>query len=250
LPHRALPAAAALLACLLLAAAPNTDAAQTAKLTARFTPEHLGDATTMGFGFQIAPVGVAPTPLTGMSIAYPQNLGFATSGLGIAACSDEVLEVLGPKGCPENSQMGSGSAIVEIRIGPELVRENVTLSVFAGPSPDGYLHLLVAASGETPVLALVVLSGVLEHGRLQVVIPPIPSLPEAPYVVVTQMQITLGGHLTYYERVKGRNVPYHPAGVGLPSRCPRGGFAFAATFAFQDGSSSNAHTAIACPRGQ
>jgi hypothetical protein len=60
--------------------------------------------------------------------------------------------------------------------------------------------------------------------------------------------MTLGGNLTYYEIVKGQSVPYHPAGVGLPQSCPRGGFSFAATFAFLDGSRSRADTAVPCPR--
>jgi hypothetical protein len=62
------------------------------------------------------------------------------------------------------------------------------------------------------------------------------------------MRLTLGGNLTYYERVGSRNVAYHPAGVGLPRSCPRGGFPFAASFAFIDGSASRARTAVACPR--
>jgi hypothetical protein len=117
------------------------------------------------------------------------------------------------------------------------------------PSPDGYLHVLVYASGVFPVYAQVVLTGVLLPGRLSVSVPPIPSLPAAPNVVVVQMRLTLGGALTYYEQVGGRSVAYHPAGVGLPARCPAGGFGFAATFAFVDGSRSNARTSVPCPRG-
>jgi hypothetical protein len=69
-------------------------------------------------------------------------------------------------------------------------------------------------------------------------------------VSLAQLRMTLGGNLTYYETVKGRSVPYHPAGIGLPQTCPRGGFSFAATFAFLDGSNSRAKTAVPCPRLQ
>jgi hypothetical protein len=217
-------------------------------MRAAFTPERLGAATTVSVAFQIVSGGGAPAALTGVEIAYPRNLGFATSGLGLAACSPIELEVEGPAACPANSHMGYGSALVEIPIGPELVQEAVRLALFAGPSPDGYLHLLVSATGESPVIALVVLSGELFPGHLSIVVPPIPSLPEAPYVALVEMHLTLGGHLTYYEDVRGRSVAYHPAGVGLPSRCPRGGFPFAATFAFLDGSASRARTAVLCPR--
>jgi len=241
---RVLAVALALCACLPAAAR----AAQTARINATFTPERLGAATTVSFTFQIAAGGGAPAALTGVELAYPRNLGFATSGLGLAACSPTVLEALGPAGCPANSQMGYGSALVEIQFGPVLVHETVRLALFAGPSPDGYLHLLVCATGEFPVVAEVVMSGILLPGHLSIVVPPIPSLPEAPYVALVEMHLTLGGHLTYYETVHGRSVAYHPAGVGLPGRCPHGGFPFAATFAFLDGSHTRARTSVPCPR--
>jgi hypothetical protein len=222
-------------------------AAQSAHITAKFHPERLGEATTVSLGFQIAASGTAPVALTGMSLAYPANLGFATSGLGLAACSPGELEVIGIKICPPNSKIGSGRATVEIPIGPAVVREDVTLTLFAGPSSDGYLHVLTYASGVYPVEAQVVMSGVLRSGRLAITVPPIPSLPAAPDVALVQMQLTLGGDLTYYEPMDGRSVPYRPAGVGLPTRCPHGGFPFAATFAFVDGGSSSARTAVPCP---
>lgn len=244
---RARTRAAVLALCLTVLLAPAADARQRAHISAVFKPERLGKATTMSFAFDIAASGADPEPLRGVELAYPRNLGIATSGLGLAECVPAVLERAGGVGCPRNSQMGYGSAVVQIRIGPGLVKERVALGVFAGPSPDGYLHVLVGAFGKYPIEAAVVLSGVLRPGRLQIVVPPIPSLPEAPYVAVSRMQLTLGGHLTYYATVKGSTVAYHPPGVGLPSRCPRGGFAFAASFAFQDGSASRARTAIPCP---
>jgi hypothetical protein len=223
-------------------------AADTARISAAFTPERLGAATTVSFGFHITSGRRAPTPLSGIEIAYPRDLGFATSGLGLAACSLAELEALGPAGCPADSHLGYGSALVEIAFGSDLVKERVELALVAGPSPDGYLHLLVSAIGVFPVSAVVVLSAVLLPGHLSITVPPIPSLPAAPYVSVVEMHLTLGGKLTYYENVRGRSVAYHPAGVGLPSHCPRGGFPFVATFAFLDGSRSSARTAVACPR--
>jgi hypothetical protein len=237
---------AALAVCAILPAAASS--ASSATLHTAFIPERLGAPTAVSFGFAITAAGRAPPPLSGVEVAYPSNLGFATSGLGLAACSPSDLEEIGPGVCPPDSVMGHGGALVEIPIGPEVVRERVELALFAGPSPDGYLHVLVYAMGTFPVEAHAVLSGVLRNGRLDIVVPPIPSLPAGPYVVVTQMQLTLGGHLTYYERVNGRRVAYRPAGVGLPRMCPHGGFAFAASFAFIDGSSSTARTAVPCPR--
>jgi hypothetical protein len=232
-------------------ATPATEAAgasQTSKIAASFTPERLGAPTTVTFAFAIRASAGSPSALAEVDVGYPRNLGFATSGLGVAACLPAGLQALGPEACPADSKMGHGDAEVEIPVGPSIVREQVAIEVFAAPSPDGYLHILAYVSGVYPIFAQVLLSGVLLPGHLSIVIPPIPSLPAAPYVAVTHMRLTLGGQLVYYERRGSRNVAYRPPGVGLPRRCPHGGFAFAASFGFIDGSRSAAHAAVPCPR--
>ena len=222
--------------------------AQGAKIDARLTPERLGAATTVSLGFALSPRnGHELAPLSAMQLAYPANLGLATSGLGLAYCSPPALEATGSEACPANSRMGSGSATVELPLRIETVKERVSLELFAGPSPDGYLHVLVYASGVFPVYAQVLLSGVLERGQLKIAVPQIPSFPGAPDLVMTEMHLTLGGPLTYYENEGGRLVAYHPSGVGLPSSCPAGGFPFAATFVFVNGDQASARTALPCP---
>jgi len=216
-------------------------------MSAAFIPERLGAPTTVSFAFRVADGTLAPAPLAGITLAYPRGLGLATSDLGIMACPPLALETSGPATCPPDSRMGAGSATVEIAFGSDLVPEHVTLTLFAGPSPDGYLHLLIYARGQYPVEAGVVLTAVVARGQIAITVPPIPSLPAAPYVSVTEMHITLGGNLTYYETVRGRNIPYHPAGIGLPDTCPRGGFRFTSTLAFLDGESASSDTVVACP---
>jgi hypothetical protein len=231
--------------CLCLPAVGLASPAATIK--AGFSPLRLGAPTAVSFDFRIA-ADAAPALLTAVRLAYPPDLGFATSGLGVASCSPAVLEAEGPSACPANSRMGSGSATVQVPFGPFLVKEQVRLLLLAGPSPDGYLHLLLSAVGEVPVSARLVLSGELRAGHLLMTVPPIPSLPEGPYVAVTSMRLTIGGPLTYYEHRRGRMVPYHPPGVGLPTSCPRRGFSFAATFTFLASASASAGTAVDCPR--
>ena len=41
--------------------------------------------------------------------------------------------------------------------------------------------------------------------------------------------------MRYDKLVRGRTVSYHPQGVAIPARCPRGGFPFRAVLHFQDG---------------
>jgi hypothetical protein len=218
-------------------------------MTARLSPERLGKPSTISAGFQIFSGDPRPPILTGLQLSYPRNLGFATSGLGLAACDPALLEENGPEVCPANSRMGRGSALVEIPLGGFLHPEHVELTLFAGPSSSGYLQVLVSGVGSFPVSALVVLSAELLPGGLGISIPPIPTLPEGPYVSLVEMHLQLGGRLTYYEQVRGRTIAYHPPGIALPRSCPRGGFPFAATFAFQGGKRASARTRVACPRG-
>jgi hypothetical protein len=87
-------------------------------------------------------------------------------------------------------------------------------------------------------------------GQLATTVPLIPTLPEAPYASVISMTSTIGPmNVTYYAWFKGKRVPYHPAGLRLPERCPKGGFPFAAEFSFFDGSHIRASTTVPCPRG-
>jgi hypothetical protein len=218
------------------------------QLSAAFLPERLGAPTSIYFTVDIDPPALSvPPPLSAIDVSYPSGLGFATSGLGLASCDPARLQGGGAGACPENSKMGAGTAVVQVVFGTEVVPEPVSLGLFAGPSPDGYLHLLILASGKAPVEARIVMTGVLLPGHLHITVPPVPGLPGAPDVALTQIRATLGGALTYYERVRGKLIAYRPRGIGLPARCPRGGWRLAASLAFSDGGVSHARDVIACP---
>jgi hypothetical protein len=219
-------------------------------LSAAFSPKQLGAPTTVSFAVNIDPPAVTgPIPLSAVSVTYPSNLGLATSGLGLAACEPAALELQGAPACPADSKMGQGSATVEVPFGPVMVKETVALSLYAAPSSDGYVHLAILAYGSEPVRALVVLSAVVHPGRLDITVPPIASLPGAPYIALISLRASLGGALTYYEHVHGHTVAYRPRGIGLPSSCPRGGWKLSAGFTFSNGQSARARTAVPCPHG-
>ncbi|HTZ64840.1 MAG TPA: hypothetical protein VMB51_12120 [Solirubrobacteraceae bacterium] len=233
----------------LAAAASRPPNGPPATLSASFAPEHLGAPTTVSFAVNIdPPASGVPLALAAVTISYPSDLGLATSGLGLASCEASVLEQQGPAACPPNAKMGQGSALVEVPFGPAIVKESVSLQLYAAPSNDGYIHLAILAHGEEPVLGSVVLPGVLYPGQVQITVPAIPSLPEAHDVALLSLHVSLGGALTYYEDVHGRSVAYTPRGIGLPDTCPHGGFKLAAAFIFTDGQSSSASTVIGCPR--
>lgn len=240
---------------MLLAPLPGAAASQSVDLTATFAPKRLGSDTSVGFEFTITAHGqLVPSPLTGVELLYPQNLGIALSGLGIETCTPLTLEVRGAAGCPANSRMGYGEALAEIPVGGTIVREPATVQIVRGPTQNGHLALLFYADGETPTIAQLVLPGLLLPatppfgGSIGIDIPLVPSFPEGPNVSVVSLKSMLGPPtLTYYERVRGRVVGYKPRGIVLPKTCPRGGFRFMATFRFLDGSSAVAATSVACP---
>ena len=225
-------------------------AGQSASISTVFTPLRLGAPTTVSLGFQIsAGAGQVPSPLTGVDFHYPANLGIATSGLGVASCPVAELEAHGPSICPPDSRMGSGSAFVEIPVGGEVLTETASIGLVAGPSENGFVKLLVSATGLSPVAARIVMPSLLLAGNLKLTVPLVESLPGAADVSVVRVHVTLGGNLTYYERRHGKMVPYRPKSVVLPKRCPRGGFKFSATFSFLDGTQAEAARTVALSEG-
>jgi hypothetical protein len=231
------------------------DAAQTVRLHVGLHPERLGAGTTIEFGFQVdVQRGQAPSPLSAVDLLYPANIGLVTSGLGLSTCAPATLELSGPEGCPANALMGRGSAIVEIPLGRHTIMETGEITTWMGPVQNGRLSLLFFAEGRAPVFAQLIFPGLVLAasapfgGRLATQIPEIPSFPEAPDAAIVEMHATIGPKgIVYFQRVGHRRVGYQPNGIILPKRCPHGGFAFAATFAFLDGSKSHAHATVPCP---
>jgi len=217
-------------------------------LGATFTPKRLGAPTAIGFWMRVdPPSGDDPPPVTAVNVSYPPNLGIAVSGLGLETCQPATLEQQGARSCPPDALMGHGSAVVQVNFGPEIVTETVSLTIYAAPSNNGYIHLAILADGKEPVLASLVLPGVLYPGRLQITVPPIESVPGAPNAALVSMHATLGGQLTYYENSHGRTLAYHPRGIELPDSCPRDGFRFSVRVSFADAPSGTARARIPCP---
>jgi hypothetical protein len=230
-------------------------ASEKVRLQTAFTPYKLGSSTSIAFAFEIrSPPHTVPQPLIGINLALPEGIGAGTTRLGLATCNAHTIFEYGIDGCPPNSFVGRGEATATVPIGPALIEEKAQIGLLATASKSGHLEILYGAEGITPVYDMLVFRGEILEGNppygeeIATFIPPIETLPEAPYASVVSMSTTIGPkHLTYYKRVNGRRVAFHPEGVELPKRCPRGGFKFAATFAFLDGASKTIHTDVRCP---
>lgn len=238
-----------------LSAAAPASAGPNVVLHTSFSPNRLGASTTIGFGFDISePDGSVPPPLQSVSLKLPPGINYLTTTLGLAICRPSALLERGLAGCPPNSRLGFGSAYVEVPFGETSGHEIPDIQAVMGPPHDGNIVVLFYADGREPVYAQIVFQGEIVpgtqtlSGSLNASVPLVPSVPAGPPVSIVKVQTTIGpAHLTYYEKVHGRTISFHPTGVSLPSHCPPGGFAFSASFSFTDGSSTLAKSAVPCP---
>jgi hypothetical protein len=236
---------------------PSHAAAETAavQLHAAFNPLALGHRTTLEFGFAFAaPPGKVPQPLTAVELHYPNNLGLGLSGLGLATCDAPALEAGGPRRCSPNAVMGFGQVLTGVVFGAEIVSEMAPITIMRAPDKEGRLAVLFFAEGTTPIDTRIIFPGLLLPSRapfggvVNIGVPLVETLPGAPYVSVIKLHSTIGPRrVIYYERVGGHTLAYTPRGILLPRRCPRGGFPFAASFSFADGSRASAKTTVRCP---
>ena len=234
----------------------TAQATQSAKLHVGFTPDRLGFPTTIAIHVQVTtPHNHVPSPLMALELRYPSTLGITVSGLGITTCSQSRLEYLGPESCPADSYMGHGGVLAEFAIGAEVLKEEVEVTIVRAPETEGHFALLFFASGGTPISAQVALPALLlpapHAGSIDIEVPLVPTFPGGPNVAVAELNATLGPRgLTYYERLHGRIISYHPTGILLPDQCPHGGFPFTAALTFEDGSHATARAAAPCPSGR
>ena len=225
----------------------------------KFIPYKLGASTTLRLGFHIASTGGGlPSPLTHITAVLPEDLGFAGSTLGAETCSEATLKARGPSGCPADAVVGIGTAAFEVPFGPEILNETTYITTLIAPATGTHTNLLVYAEGRQPIAASVVFTGELHTGSLdgesgtlfETTVPLVTAAPGGPDVSVLRFETTFGpAHLNYYRDVHGKRVRYSPVGMTLPKRCPRGGFPFAASFAFADGTTVKERPTIPCPSG-
>lgn len=241
---------------LLAAVAPGaSQASQAASLKVSFAPYVLGAGTTLTFNARIGTSdGGVPSPVVSAAVSVPRGMGLDTSTLGLAVCQSNPLLSLGISGCSPNSLMGFGSALAEVPFGAQVVHESANIAILMGPPVGHHTALLLYVTSKSPVIAQLVIPGVLiseaKHPEtlLPAPVPLIPTLPGSPNVSVNQLRLSIGPeHLRYEERRNGRVVGYRPVGVAIPPTCTRPGFRFEATFEFLDGSSTTATSVVPCP---
>jgi hypothetical protein len=242
-------------AALLTLAPASALAVPKVTLHAGFNPERLGHSTTLNLRIQVAPGSEPiPPPLVHAELRYPAGLDVQLSGLGIEACTATTLETAGIGACPVDSIMGEGQAIAEFLIAHHIVREVASLTAVRTTEKEGHLTMLMYLYDETAVSTqLILTSRVLPAdgpfaGDLDIQVPLLQSILGAPDVSVAEIQLGLGPEsLIYSELLAGKMTHYVPEGITLPKRCPRGGFPFAVTLGFADGTHATGTRNVPCP---
>lgn len=242
--------------CTLACGAATAQAAETATLSASFSPDRLNTNTTVAFSIQIATATrQVPSPVTGVGLRLPAGLGLFTSTLGDSLCQSATLQAKGVWGCSPNSIMGLGSATVEVAQGNETLTVPVKLTIVMGPAQNQHTGLLFYAEGGSPIIAELLFPSIILgesdpfSSLINTSIAPIHTLPEGPDASLIRIHATIGPRgLSYSHKVKGRTVHYKPKGMAVPARCPARGFPFSATFQFEDGTTTTAATTVPCPR--
>jgi hypothetical protein len=218
-----------------------------ATLEARLSPERLGSTAADSVRVQFDDKGaVVPTPLRRAILRLPAGLTLEVPHL--RSCSPSRLRILGRRGCPAESALGRGHALIEAYLGSKVLAESISLWVFLGPPRNLQPTVEILAQGFTPLEKQVVLSGSVltdsaPYGeRLVLSIPPIATLPQEPDASIASLSLTVGATGGHHRH--GEN------GVRVPRKCPFGGFPVAGEFTYADGSGDAAHATIPCPDKQ
>jgi hypothetical protein len=207
-----------------------------------FSPERLGARTAVTFAvhFVGGPEGV-PLPVRHAVVDVPGGLGLELPNT--RGCTKAHLQAHGPVGCPPDSQIGHGHALMEVRLGAIDETENATLWAFLGPLQNAQPTFEVLGEGITPLERRVVFTVTLvpDHppywAKLVAPIPLIPSIPLEPDAAPLNFSLTIG------KAADKRGT----IGVFVPKRCPHGGFPWAAQFTYSDGSIGEATARVPCP---
>jgi hypothetical protein len=239
-------ARAAVLALALCAGLASAAQAQTvASIAPSLSPDRLGARASLTFTVHYSggEFGV-PLPVRRLIVRFPAGLRPDIPSL--RSCTAAHLLAHGPNGCPAQSELGRGHALVETHAGTETIAEEAALWAFLGPPSNLQPTIEILAQGYTPlderkVFTATVLPAEAPYGEeLEMSIPPIPTLIFEPDASIVDFSLTIGADKRH--RTRGANT------VLVPSRCPAGGFPFAAEFTYADGSSGASLATAPCPR--
>ena len=233
--------AVALSACTALTVPPR--AAETCHDLPSLSPDRLSARAGLTFAIDFAGELGVPAPVLRAVLKFPAGLSLDIPEL--RSCSATRLETQGASGCPAQSKIGTGHAVTKTYLGTQLTMENVSLWAFLGPLRNLQATVEILGEGYSPFGEQLVLSAnALATDRapygegLELSIPPIPTVPSGSDVSIVTFSLEIG---TSKPRGPDANA------VLVPSRCPAGGFPFAAEFTYAGGVTGSALATVPCP---
>ncbi len=218
----------------------------------------LGRATVVHVELRVDPRR-ARSPATEIRVFYPAGMGVLSSGLGLASCARAAADfaavvIDGPSlgGCSPNAVIAYGTARAIVRLSDgQAIPEFATVAILSGELVGDSIGLVGFVTGLRPFAAQLAYAGELRAasgafgGALAARLPAIPALEGVATVALANLRLAIGWRRIVYRTRSGQR--YHPEGVILPARCPRGGFRFRAQVGFDDGGRTTADTAVPCP---
>jgi hypothetical protein len=215
-----------------------------ASLRASLRPDRRGALASLTLAVHYEdPRSDVPAPLRRAVLRLPEALGIEIPVL--RSCSATTLRARGPRACPPQSRIGSGSAVAEAHVGSQTLAERVQLSAFLGPLVNLQPTFEILAQGYTPFVQRIVLRGTVvpdnpPYGEdLEIALPPIHTLPLEPDASIVALSLSIGSPAGARSRTANAVV--------VPSRCPAGGLPFAVQSDFADGSTTSAVASSPCP---
>lgn len=245
--RRVLTAAALVLASTLvwLVGPVGPTPAKAATIAPSLIPDRLGARGALKLTIDYAESSAdVPSPVRRAVVMLPAGLGLDVPSL--RSCNAARLRAHGPNGCPAQSQIAVGHALVEAEAGSQLIEENIAMSVFLGPLHGFQPSFEVLGQGYTPLLKSIVLDGSVMSSHapygeeLVMDIPPIPTVTLEPDASLVSLTLTVG------TSVHGPRASANT--VVVPASCPAGGFPFATEFTQADGVTGSAQATAPCPR--
>jgi hypothetical protein len=226
-----------------IAPPPPPPEATTATIRPSFAPDRLGAKAAFTFSVHFAggEHGV-PSPVRRAVVQLPPGLTLNIPKL--RSCSRARLQAGGARACPARSEIGAGRALADVHAGASIESETAGVTAWVGPPRNLYPTIEILGQGYSPLDERVVITATAlpdkpPYGeKLEMTIPAIPTIPLEPNASTVSFSLTIG---------VSKQLRRNPNTVVLPSRCPAGGFPFAAEFGYEDGSTSNSTATVPCP---
>ncbi len=193
--------------------------ATTATIRPSFSPDKLGAKAAFTFAAHFAggELGV-PSPVRRAVVHFPPGLTLDVPKL--TSCTKARLQAHGARGCPAQSQIGTGRALADVHVGSTVESEEAAVSAFVGPPQGLNPTIEILGQGYSPLEERVVITATAlpdnpPYGeKLVMSVPAIPTIPLEPNASTVSFSVTIGG-----KAAKEAPQPQHgPAALPLSRR--------------------------------